>query len=188
MRTGGKILIDQLVVQGCRTLFTVPGESFLPALDALFDEGPIRTIVCRHEGGAAMMAEASAKLTGTPGVAFVTRAPGAANAVSGVYVAHHDSTPMLLLVGLTRAGARGPRRLPGDRPHGTVRLVCQMGRHRARARAHPRARGARLSDRACRPSGSRRAGIARGRPARCRRCAGRGARRGRRAPLPRPRR
>ncbi|HEX9881138.1 MAG TPA: thiamine pyrophosphate-binding protein [Hyphomicrobium sp.] len=107
MRTGGKLLIDQLVVQGCRTLFTVPGESFLPALDALFDEGPIRTIVCRHEGGAAMMAEASGKLTGAPGVAFVTRAAGAANAVSGVYVAHHDSTPMLLLVGLTAQAREG---------------------------------------------------------------------------------
>jgi acetolactate synthase-1/2/3 large subunit len=101
MRTGGKILIDQLVIQGCRTLFTVPGESFLAALDALFDEGPIRTIVCRHEGGAAMMAEACGKLTGEPGVAFVTRAAGAANAVSGVYVAQHDSTPMVLLVGVT---------------------------------------------------------------------------------------
>jgi acetolactate synthase-1/2/3 large subunit len=104
MRTGGKILIDQLVNQGCRTLFTVPGESFLAALDALFDEGPIRTIVCRHEGGAAMMAEACGKLTGLPGVAFVTRAAGAANAVSGVYVAQHDSTPMVLLVGVTRRG------------------------------------------------------------------------------------
>jgi len=107
MRTGGKILIDQLVVHGCRTLFTVPGESFLPALDALFDEGPIRTIVCRHEGGAAMMAEASGKLTGAAGVAFVTRAPGATNAMSGVYVAHHDSTPMVLLVGLSGQAADG---------------------------------------------------------------------------------
>ncbi len=107
MRTGGKILIDQLVIQGCRTLFTVPGESFLPALDALFDEGPIRTIVCRHEGGASMMAEASGKLSGAPGVAFVTRAAGAANAVSGVYVAHHDSTPMILLVGLTAQPLEG---------------------------------------------------------------------------------
>jgi len=101
MRTGGKILVDQLVANGCRTLFTIPGESFLPALDALFDDGPIRTIVCRQEGGAAMMAEAMGKLTGGPGVAFVTRAAGAANAVSGVYVAHHDATPMLLLVGLS---------------------------------------------------------------------------------------
>lgn len=107
MRTGGKILIDQLVIQGCRTIFTVPGESFLAALDALFDEGPIRTIVCRHEGGAAMMAEASGKLTGLPGVAFVTRAAGAANAVSGVYVAQHDSTPMVLLVGVTARQREG---------------------------------------------------------------------------------
>lgn len=104
MRTGGKILVDQLVANGCRTLFTIPGESFLPALDALFDDGPIRTIVCRQEGGAAMMAEAMGKLTGTPGVAFVTRAAGAANALSGVYVAHHDATPMLLLVGLAPRG------------------------------------------------------------------------------------
>ena len=107
MRTGGKILIDQLVAQGCRTLFTVPGESFLAALDALFDEGPIRTIVCRHEGGAAMMAEASGKLDGRPGVCFVTRAAGATNASSGVYVAHHDSTPMLLLVGLSSRASEG---------------------------------------------------------------------------------
>lgn len=100
MRTGGKILIEQLALEGCRTLFTVPGESFIAALDALFDATDIRTIVCRHEGGAAMMAEATGKLTGQPGVAFVTRAPGATNAASGVYVAHHDATPMVLLVGL----------------------------------------------------------------------------------------
>ena len=107
MRNGGKILIDGLAGHGCRMLFTVPGESFLPALDALFDEGPIRTIVCRHEGAAAMMAEAAGKLTGTPGVAFVTRGPGASNAVSGVYVAHHDATPMLLLVGLAARSREG---------------------------------------------------------------------------------
>src|SRR5262245_63406666 len=101
MRNGGRILIDGLAAQGCRLLFTVPGESFLPALDALFDEGPIRTIICRHEGGAAMMAEAYGKLTNEPGIAFVTRAPGVANAMSGVYVAHHDSAPMILLVGLS---------------------------------------------------------------------------------------
>ena len=108
MRNGGRILIDQLAIQGCRMIFTVPGESFLPALDALFDEGPIRTIVCRHEGAAAMMAEAAGKLTGAPGVAFVTRGPGAANAVPGVYVAHHDATPMLLLVGLAARAIEGP--------------------------------------------------------------------------------
>jgi acetolactate synthase-1/2/3 large subunit len=107
MRTGGKILIDQLVGEGCRAIFTVPGESFIAALDALFDESAIRTVVCRHEGGAAMMAEATGKLTGEPGVAFVTRAPGATNAASGVYVAHHDSTPMVLLVGLVERAHEG---------------------------------------------------------------------------------
>ena len=70
MRTGGKILIDQLVGEGCSTLFTVPGESFIAALDALFDAASIRTIVCRHEGGAAMMAEATGKLTGDAGRRF----------------------------------------------------------------------------------------------------------------------
>jgi acetolactate synthase-1/2/3 large subunit len=107
MRTGGKILIDQLVGEGCRAIFTVPGESFIAALDALFDEGAIRAVVCRHEGGAAMMAEATGKLTGEPGVAFVTRAPGATNAASGVYVAHHDATPMVLLVGLVERAHEG---------------------------------------------------------------------------------
>jgi acetolactate synthase-1/2/3 large subunit len=107
MRTGGKILIDQLVGEGCRAIFTVPGESFIAALDALFDESAIRTVVCRHEGGAAMMAEATGKLTGEPGVAFVTRAPGATNAASGVYVAHHDATPMVLLVGLVERAHEG---------------------------------------------------------------------------------
>jgi len=107
MRTGGKILIDQLALEGCRTIFTVPGESFIDALDALFDEPAIATVVCRHEGGAAMMAEAAGKLTGRPGVAFVTRAPGATNAASGVYVAHHDATPMVLLVGLVPRAHEG---------------------------------------------------------------------------------
>ena len=144
MRTGGKILIDQLVVHGCRTLFTVPGESFLAALDALFDEGPIRTIVCRQEGGAAMMAEASAKLTGAPGVAFVTRAPGASNAVSGVYVAHHNPTPMLLLVGLSAQEHEG-RQSFQEFDIGGLFGSLASGRHRAHARAHPRARCARLS-------------------------------------------
>jgi acetolactate synthase-1/2/3 large subunit len=109
MRTGGNILIDQLVGEGCRTLFTVPGESFIAALDALFDASAIRTVICRHEGGAAMMAEATGKLTGRPGVAFVTRAPGATNAASGVFVAHQDATPMILLVGLIPRDHEGRR-------------------------------------------------------------------------------
>lgn len=100
MRTGGRILIDQLMLQGASPVFLVPGESFLAVLDALFDTPAVRSIVCRHEGGAAMMAEATGRLTGRPGVAFVTRAPGATNATSGVYVAAQAQTPMILFVGL----------------------------------------------------------------------------------------
>jgi acetolactate synthase-1/2/3 large subunit len=100
MRTGGRILVDQLAVQGAGAAYLVPGESFLAVLDALFDSSAVRTIVCRHEGGAAMMAEAAGRLTGRPGIAFVTRAPGATNAASGVYVAAQGQTPMILFVGL----------------------------------------------------------------------------------------
>jgi acetolactate synthase-1/2/3 large subunit len=100
MAHGGKILIDQLAALGVSRIFEVPGESFLAALDGLYDAPSIRTIVCRHEGGAAMMAEATGKLTGRPGIAFATRGPGVVNAVAGVYVAQQDATPMILFVGL----------------------------------------------------------------------------------------
>lgn len=103
-RTGGQILVDQLRIHGTNLIFGVPGESYLAALDALHDEAAIRFIICRHEGGAAMMAEAYGKLTGRPGVAFVTRGPGATNASSGVHVAHQDSTPMILLIGQVARG------------------------------------------------------------------------------------
>ena len=98
-RHGGEILAAQLAVQGCEFVFCVPGESFLAALDGLRDVSAIRTVVCRQEGGAAMMAEAYGKLTGRPGVCMVTRGPGATNAASGVHVAFQDSTPMILIVG-----------------------------------------------------------------------------------------
>ncbi|WP_439542867.1 thiamine pyrophosphate-dependent enzyme [Hyphomicrobium sp.] len=100
MAHGGKLLIDQLAAHGVRRVFEVPGESFLAALDGLTDTPSIRTIICRHEGAAAMMAEATGKLTGRPGIAFATRGPGVVNAVSGVYVAQQDATPMILFVGL----------------------------------------------------------------------------------------
>jgi acetolactate synthase-1/2/3 large subunit len=100
MAHGGKLLIDQLAAHGVQRVFEVPGESFLAALDGLYETNAIATVVCRHEGGAAMMAEATGKLTGQPGVAFVTRGPGVANAVPGVYVAQQDATPMILFVGL----------------------------------------------------------------------------------------
>lgn len=105
MRHGGRILVDQLRLQGVRRVFSVPGESFLAALDGLHESG-IENVVCRHEGGAAMMADAHAKLTGTPGVAFVTRGPGATNAASGIHVARQDSTPLILFVGQIERGHR----------------------------------------------------------------------------------
>ena len=98
-RTGGRILVDQLVLQGCDRLFSVPGESFLAVLDALHDTPQIENIVCRQEGGVTFMACADGALTGRPGIAFVTRGPGATNAAIGVHVAMQDSQPMILFIG-----------------------------------------------------------------------------------------
>ncbi len=97
-RTGARLLVDALSGWGVTRSFGVPGESYLAVLDALRDSG-IGFTVCRQEGGAAMMAEAVGKLTGRPGVCFVTRGPGAANAMAGLHVARQDSTPMILFVG-----------------------------------------------------------------------------------------
>jgi acetolactate synthase I/II/III large subunit len=99
LRTGGQVLIDQLKIHGVDTAFCVPGESYLAALDALHDAPEIKLIVCRQEGGAAYMAEAYGKLTGRPGICFVTRGPGATNASIGVHTAFQDSTPMILFIG-----------------------------------------------------------------------------------------
>lgn len=98
MRHGGRILAEALKAHGVERVFSVPGESFLAALDGLYDAG-IPNTVCRQEGGAAMMAEAWGKMTGRPGICFVTRGPGATNASAGVHVARQDSTPMILFVG-----------------------------------------------------------------------------------------
>ena len=105
-RTGGQILVDQLLLHGVQQLFCVPGESYLAVLDALHD-AHIAVTVCRQEGGAAMMAEAQGKLTGQPGICFVTRGPGATNASAGIHIAHQDSTPMILFVGQVARGAMG---------------------------------------------------------------------------------
>ncbi len=105
VRTGGKILAAQLRLHGVDMIFGVPGESYLPVLDALYDyRETMPFIVCRQEGGAAMMAEAYGKLTGRPGICMVTRAPGATNASAGVHVAHQDSTPMILFIGQVGRG------------------------------------------------------------------------------------
>jgi acetolactate synthase-1/2/3 large subunit len=97
-RSGGQILIDQLVVQGVDHVHCVPGESYLAALDALHDSA-IEVVVCRQEAGAAIAALTVGRLTGRPGICFVTRAPGATNAAHGVHIAEHDSAPMILFVG-----------------------------------------------------------------------------------------
>ena len=97
-RSGGRILVDALVRNGVDLIYCVPGESYLAVLDALYD-APIRVIACRHENGASNMAEADGKRTGRPGIAFVTRGPGATNASIGVHTAMQDSTPMLLFIG-----------------------------------------------------------------------------------------
>ncbi len=100
MRTGGRILVDALGIHGVDTVFSVPGESFLAALDAFYDvKDSIRLISCRHESGAGFMAEAYGKLTGRPGVCFVTRGPGACNASIAAHTAFQDSTPMVLFIG-----------------------------------------------------------------------------------------
>jgi acetolactate synthase-1/2/3 large subunit len=105
-RSGARILVDQLLVHGVDTAFCVPGESYIAVLDSLRD-APIRLVVARHEAGAANMAEAYGKLTGQPGVCFVTRAPGATHAATGVYTAFQDSTPLLLFVGQVPLEHRG---------------------------------------------------------------------------------
>ncbi|OZM81991.1 thiamine pyrophosphate-binding protein [Pseudonocardia sp. MH-G8] len=105
-RTGGRLVVDQLRSEGVDTAFCVPGESYLEVLDALHGSG-IRLVTCRHEGGAGYMADAYARITGTVGVALVTRGPGAANAAVALHTAWQDSTPLVLLVGLVPRGQTG---------------------------------------------------------------------------------
>ena len=99
-RTGARLVVDQLLIHGVDHVFCVPGESYLSVLDALYDVSDrIRLIVNRHESGSAFMAEAAGKMTGRPGIAFVTRGPGACNAAIGLHTAFQDSTPLILFVG-----------------------------------------------------------------------------------------
>jgi len=98
VRTGGRLLVDQLIVHGAELAFGVPGESYLAVLDALYDS-PLRFVSCRHEVGAANMADAYGKLTGRPGICMVTRGPGATHAAGGIHTAYQDSTPLILLIG-----------------------------------------------------------------------------------------
>ncbi len=105
-RTGGRILADALLLHGADRVFCVPGESYLDVLDALYDL-PISVVVAKHEGAAANMAEADGKLTGRPGICFVTRGPGATHAAVGVHTARQDSTPMILFIGQVERAFRG---------------------------------------------------------------------------------
>jgi acetolactate synthase-1/2/3 large subunit len=105
MKTGGQLIVEALEANGADRVFCVPGESYLAVLDALHDSS-IRTIVCRQEGGAAMMADCQGRLTGRPGICFVTRGPGATNASAGVHIAMQDSIPMILFIGQIASHAK----------------------------------------------------------------------------------
>lgn len=108
MQTGGQLLVECLKQLGAKKCFGVPGESYLDVLNALYDtQGELDFILCRNEGGAAFMAEAFGKLTGTPGICLVTRGPGATNASIGVHTAMQGSTPMILFVGQVGTGMQG---------------------------------------------------------------------------------
>lgn len=108
MRNGGQLLVESLLALGATKSFGVPGESYLPVLDALYDtRGQLDYVLCRNEGGAAFMAAAYGKLTHSPGLCFVTRGPGATNASIGVHTAMQDSAPMLLFVGQVGTEMKG---------------------------------------------------------------------------------
>ncbi|MGL4243303.1 MAG: thiamine pyrophosphate-binding protein [Beijerinckiaceae bacterium] len=104
-RTGGQLIVDQLLIHGVTDIFCVPGESYLAVLDALHD-ADVRITVCRQEAGASMAAEAVGKLTGRPGICMVTRGPGATNASHGIHIAMQDSTPLIMFVGQIETGMR----------------------------------------------------------------------------------
>ena len=106
MKTGGKLIVEALEANGVDRIFCVPGESYLAVLDALHDSNRIRTIVCRQEGGAAMMADCHGRLTGQPGICFVTRGPGATNASAGIHIAMQDSSPLIMFIGQIAGHAR----------------------------------------------------------------------------------
>ncbi len=107
MATGGEVLVRTLRANAVDRVFCVPGESYLPVLDALYDVPAIQVVTCRHEASAANMADADGKLTGRPGICFVTRGPGATHASTGVHTARQDSTPMILFVGQVATAVRG---------------------------------------------------------------------------------
>ena len=157
MRTGGRILVDNLLQQGAKLAFCVPGESYLPVLDALYDvRDRLRLIVCRQEGGAAYMAEAYGKLTGEPGIVFVTRGPGASQRRASASTPR-PRTPRRCIVFIGQVGSDFADREAFQeidyRAH--VRQHRQVGGADRSRRAHSRIRGARLPRRACRAGPAR---------------------------------
>ena len=133
MRTAAEVLVDQLRIHGVHHVFCVPGESYLAVLDA-FHDSDLDVTVCRQEGGACMMAEAVGKVTGRPGVCFVTRGPGATNASPGIHIARQDSTPLVMFVGQVGARHARARGVSGTRLPRRVRLDDQMGDRDRRSR------------------------------------------------------
>src|SRR5690348_17543190 len=98
MGTVGRLIVEMLEVNGVDRVYCVPGESYLPVLDALL-QSPVDVVTCHHESAAGFMALADARLTGVPGVCLVSRGPGASNAANAVHCAQQDAAPLLLLVG-----------------------------------------------------------------------------------------
>src|SRR5690606_38002676 len=114
--SAGHLIVKQLAKAGIERVYSVPGESFLDVLDGLYDSG-ITNVVARHEGGAGFMALAEGRLTGTPGIALVTRGPGAANAQIAVHTAYQDQTPLVLMIGLVPVADRNRESFQEFDPH-----------------------------------------------------------------------
>ena len=114
--SAGHLIVRQLEAEGVRRVYTVPGESFLDVLDGLYDS-PVHTVVCRQEGGAGFAALAEARLTNRPGIAMVTRGPGAANAMISIHTAYQDATALVVFMGLIPTEQRGREAFQEFDPH-----------------------------------------------------------------------
>ena len=139
LRSGGQILVDQLVTQGVERVYCVPGESYLAALDAM-NNAPIELTVCRQEAGAAIMALTEGRLTGRPGICFVTRGPGATNAAHGLHIAEHDSAPMILFIGQVERAMIG-----GASSRRWTIALFRLDHQASRRRSSPRRKSRKLS-------------------------------------------
>ena len=161
-RRAADLLVDCLAAHGVDRVFCVPGESYLAALDALHDSNAIETVICRHEGGAGFAAIGDAKLTGRPGVAFVSRGPGATNASIAVHVAEQDAVPLVLFIGQVPRAEIGRRSFQEVDYAKTFADMAKGVYVIQDARAHRRDRGARLRGGADADARAGRGGAARG--------------------------